>query len=127
MSLNLNSLMISSENPEKLVEFYTKVLGKPTWDMKPFTGWSVGSCGIMVGPHSEVHGKNDTPGRLIFFFETTDVKGEFDRIKGLGAEVVSEPAHPSGDTTDQKTMLACLADPDGNYFQLATPWEEPKE
>lgn len=125
MSLNLNGLMVSSENPTKLVDFYTKVFGEPTWKMDPMTGWVVGSGNIMVAPHSEVHGQAKDPARIIFFFETTDVKGEFDRIKGLGAGVVSEPEHPGGapeNATD--AMLACLSDPDGNYFQLITPMPE---
>ncbi len=44
--------------------------------------------------------------------------GEFARIKDLGAEVVAEPYHPS---EEPSMWLATLADPDGNYFQLATP------
>jgi predicted enzyme related to lactoylglutathione lyase len=129
MSLDFNNLMIGSEDPKRLIEFYTKILGKPTWEMEPFTGWQVGSGNIMIGPHSEVHGENKEPGRLIFFFETKDVQGEFDRIKGLGAKVITEPVHPSGDTSaeNEDGQLACLADPDGNYFQLATPWEAPAE
>ncbi len=51
-------------------------------------------------------------------FSTSDVRGEFERIKGLGAEAVAEPYEPGGGD-----MLMCtFADPDGNYFQLATPW-----
>jgi len=52
-------------------------------------------------------------------FETSDVTGEFERIKAAGAEVVAEPYEPGGGAG----MLMCtFADPDGNYFQLATPW-----
>ena len=54
------------------------------------------------------------------FLETTDVKGEFDRIKGLGAEVSKEPYEMQGGS-----WLATFADPDGNYFQLASPFNEP--
>ncbi len=51
-------------------------------------------------------------------FSTSDVRGEFERIKGVGAEVIAEPYEPGGG------MLMCsFADPDGNYFQLATPCE----
>jgi hypothetical protein len=40
--------------------------------------------------------------------------------QGIGAEVVAEPYQPGGGAG----MLLCtFADPDGNYFQLATPWE----
>ena len=122
MSLKFNNLMISSENPKALVEFYSKVFGKPQYEMGDFTGWMIGSAGIMIAPHSEVKGKNAMPGRMIFFLETTDVKGEFDRIKEAGGEVVSEPNRPEGAPEDG--MLACLADPDGNYLQLVTPIPE---
>src|SRR5690349_5739186 len=116
--MNLNYIMINSENPEKLVEFYTKMVGKPEWDQAPFTGWNTKTAGFMVGPHSEVKGTNKEPGRVMLMFEAEDVQAEFDRIKGLGATVVSEPEHPGGEPT---MTLACLADPDGNYFQLASP------
>ena len=55
-----------------------------------------------------------------FDFETRDVKGEFERIKKLGAAVVAEPYHPA---VEPKAMIATFADPDNNYFQLVTPWE----
>jgi hypothetical protein len=34
------------------------------------------------------------PGRIIVNFETPDVKGEFDRLKALGATVQQEPYQP---------------------------------
>jgi predicted enzyme related to lactoylglutathione lyase len=36
--------------------------------------------------------------------------------------VVAEPYHPM---EDQKGTIATFADPDNNYFQLMTPWENP--
>jgi predicted enzyme related to lactoylglutathione lyase len=69
-----------------------------------------------------VHGQNSSPGRIIFFFDTDDVKGEFERVKGLGATVVKEPYEMS-----DQFWLATFADPDGNYFQLATPYEVPAQ
>lgn len=121
--MNFNSILIGSENPKILAEFYNKVLGKTTMDDSDngWYGWTIGQGFISVGPHSEVKGKNQSPGRILINFETKDVKGEFDRIKGLGAEVVAEPYHP-GEV--QEMMLATFADPDGNYFQLASPWKK---
>lgn len=116
--LNLNSVMISSEDPEPLVAFYTKVFGEPGWTGGGFTGWKAGNGHVMVGPHSEVKGPNEMPGRFIFFLETEDVQAEFDRLKELGATVQQEPYRP-GEAPDG--WLATLADPDGNYFQLASP------
>jgi predicted enzyme related to lactoylglutathione lyase len=67
-----------------------------------------------------VKGRNDTPGRIILNFETADVAGEFERIKGLGATVKQEPYQP-GEATTGEFWLATFEDPDGNYFQLASP------
>ena len=119
--LNLNSLLVGSENPAGLIEFYTDVLGKPAWETGDFVGWQAGAGWLMVGPHSEVKGRNDSPGRIILNFETPDVKSEFDRIKGLGAEVKREPYHPD---ESAEMWLATFEDPDGNYFQLASPMPE---
>jgi len=54
----------------------------------------------------------------MFNIETDDVQGEFERITGLGASVIQNPYHPE---ENLKMTLATLADPDGNFFQLASP------
>jgi predicted enzyme related to lactoylglutathione lyase len=116
--LNLNSVMIGTTRAKELVAFYTQVLGKPA-DMVSeehgFYGWQAGSCYFSVLAHSEMTGSAKEPGRILLNFETADVKAEFDRIKALGAAVIQAPQN-MGDG-----VLATLADPDGNYFQLVTP------
>ncbi len=87
-------------------------------DRGRFSGFKVGSGYVVVGPHSSVKGKNQTPERIMLNFETDDVKGEFERIKNLDAKVVAEPYQP---TEEPSMWIATLEDPDGNYFQLATP------
>jgi predicted enzyme related to lactoylglutathione lyase len=117
--LNLNSLLVSSQNPKRLREFYGKIFGKePDMDDNGYFGWLVGKAFLSFGPHDKVKGKNKNPEQIIFNFETDDVKGEFERIKGMGAEVIAEPYEMG------KAWIATLADPDGNYFQLITPWED---
>lgn len=115
--MNLNSILIGSENPDRLVEYYTKVLGKPTWDDSGFRGWQLGTGGIMIGHHDQVKGKNASPGRIIWNIETPDVKQRFDEFKAAGATVVQEPYRPGGED-----MWVCtFSDPDDNYFQLVSP------
>ncbi len=117
--LNLTSFLLSSEAPKKLVDFYRRVLAiDPKWQEEEYTGFEAGACALIIGPHSKVHGQSKNPERIILNFETGDVKGEFERVKGLGAKVIAEP-YPMGD--DQNFLIATLADPDGNYFQLVSP------
>jgi predicted enzyme related to lactoylglutathione lyase len=120
--LNLTTVMICSEDPQALSAFYTKVLGEPGWQDSGYVGWQAGSATLMIGPHSEVKGRNEMPGRIIVNFETPDVQGEFERIKGLGTTVEHEPYQP-GDGDDM--WLATFEDPDGNFFQLASPMPGP--
>jgi predicted enzyme related to lactoylglutathione lyase len=117
--LNLTTVMICSEDPEGLSAFYAKVLGEPAWQDMGYVGWQAGNGMLLIGPHSEVKGRNDMPGRIMVNFETPDVKAEFERIKGLGAVVQHEPYQPGEATGD--LWLATFEDPDGNYFQLASP------
>ena len=116
--LNLNSVMIGSKQTKALAAFYEKVLGRPA-DMvdneNGFHGWQVGGAYLSVLEHSEMRGSTKDPGRVIFNFETTEVKEEFERIKAAGATVIREPYEMGGG------WIATLADPDGNYFQLVNP------
>lgn len=113
-------IMLGTDNPERLTEFYKKVLGEPTWRDSGYVGWELGNAGLMIGEHSEVKGRNESPGRILWNLETTDVKQEFDRIRDLGATVVKEPYMPGGNEGPEFWM-ATFEDPDGNYFQLASP------
>ena len=119
--LDLNSFLLYSEEPKKLVDFYRRVLARePNWQENGFSGFEVGGCTLIIGLHSEVHGRSKNPERIIFNFETKDVKGEFDRMKGLGAKVIAEP-YSMEDGGDH--LIATLADPDGNYFQVVSPMD----
>ena len=78
--MNLNSILIGSEDPQRLVDFYTRLFGAPGWDGGGYTGWSIGSGSITVGPHDQVKGRNAHPGRIIWNIETPDVEGEFEPV-----------------------------------------------
>jgi predicted enzyme related to lactoylglutathione lyase len=121
--MNLNSILIGSEDPKRLADYYAKLFGEPTWDDGGYTGWVLGTGAITVGPHDQVKGRNVHPGRLIWNMETPDVKGEFDRLVAAGATVVQEPYGPGG---APEGLIATFADPDDNYFQLMSPMEPPE-
>lgn len=120
--LKMVSILLSSEKPDVLVSFYTKVFDKePEWqgEVGDFVGFKLGDGYMVIGPHDKVHGANKNPERIIYNFEAEDVKGEFDRLRTIpGVKVVQAPYSPDEDT---EAILATFADPDGNYFQLASP------
>ena len=116
--MNFNSILIGSEDPQRLVDYYSKLFGDPGMAEGPYTGWQLGSGFMTVGPHSEVHGKNAQPGRFIWNIESADVKGDFERFKAAGAIVIAEPYEFEG---APGSAIATLADPDDNYFQLVSP------
>jgi predicted enzyme related to lactoylglutathione lyase len=120
--MELNSILIGSEDPKKLTEYYTKLFGKPGWDEGGYVGWQLGGGAFTVGLHDDVKGKSREPGRLIWNIQTSDVKGEFAKLKAAGAIVVREPYRLDGPEGAAREMwIATLSDPDNNYFQLMSP------
>jgi len=117
--MNFNNILIGSADPQRLVDYYKKLFGEPAMSDGGYTGWMIGSGFVAVGPHSEVTGKNPQPGRLIWNIESTDVRGDFDRLKAAGAIVIREPYTFDG---MPDSVIATLADPDDNYFQLMSPF-----
>jgi len=116
--MNLTGILIGSEDPQRLADYYAKLFGKPGWEEGGFSGWQLGSGWVTVGPHDQVKGRSTHPGRVIWNVETPDVKGDFERLKAAGATVVQEPYHP-GEASEG--WIATFSDPDDNYFQLMSP------
>jgi len=118
--MNFNSILIGSEDPKRLTDYYAKLFGPPAMEDGGSTGWQVGSGWVTIGPHDQVKGHNSQPGRLIWNIETDDVKGTFERFKAAGALVVVEPYEFE---EAPGSAIATFADPDDNYFQLMSPME----
>ena len=119
--MKFSGVLIGSEDPGKLKDYYTKLFGKPTWEDSGYFGWQFEGGGIAIGAHDQVKGKNREPGRVIWNLEAADVKGESARLKSAGATVVREPYDPG---ENSGTFIATFSDPDGNYFQLMSPMDE---
>ena len=62
--LDLRSILVFSEDPRKLSDFYKKVFQKdPDWVMEGYYGFTVGKTFLTFGPHDKVKGKNPNPDR----------------------------------------------------------------
>ena len=118
--MDINSILIGSDEPTRLADYYRRLFGDPAFEDGGYTSWVIGSGSVTVGAHSEVHGKNTHPGRLIWNIESPDVKGDFERLKAAGAIVIREPYDFE---QAPGTWIATLADPDDNYFQLVSPMD----
>lgn len=116
--MNLNGILIGSEDPQRLADYYTKLFGEPAWNMGGYTGWQLGSGWMSVGAHDKVKGSSAHPGRIIWNIESADVEADFARLTAAGATVVQAPYHPS---EEMEGWIATLSDPDDNYFQLLSP------
>jgi len=115
--------MLGTDQPEVLGKFYEQVFDKkPDMQDSNWWGWQIGDCYFNVGEHSEVKGKAETPQRIMLNLQTDEIEKEFARIEKIeGITVVKKLYEMDG----MKGMwISTLADPDGNYFQLMTPWKE---
>ena len=120
------SLMIGTSDSAKLADFYEKVFEtKPQSMMPEWYGFAVGEGHIAIGPHSEISGTNKEPGRLMFNIESENPRELFNRIKATGATVIKEISSPDG-SDNEDFLMGTFADPDGNFFQICTKWEDPE-
>ena len=118
--MEFSGILIGSEDPARLIEYYTRVFGVPGFEEGGYTGWMLGSSYVTIGPHDKVTGRNAHPGRIIWNITSQDVKADFERFKAAGAIVIAEPYGFEG---ADDSSIATFADPDDNYFQLMSPMQ----
>ena len=113
------ALHINTDRPERLGAFYQGLLGQePAWSSAEVTGFMLGAVRLEVARHEGVSGTNGQPERLFFDLVVEDVPAAVARGVALGATVVQAPYRFEDD--ELRMVIATLADPDGNYFQLVS-------
>jgi predicted enzyme related to lactoylglutathione lyase len=124
MKIKLTSVYV--DNQDKALKFYTDVLGfvtKADFSQGPYRWLTVGSSDEPDGTQLQL-AKNDNPAAAAYqqamflenqpaaMFFTSDVKGDYERIKSRGAEFTMPPTAVTGST------IAQLKDTCGNLIQL---------
>jgi predicted enzyme related to lactoylglutathione lyase len=125
MKIKLTNVFVDDQ--EKALRFYTEVLGfvkKADFSQGPYRWLTVGSPEEPDGVQLQL-ALNDNPAaktyqQAIFQqnqpaanFLTDDVKGDYERIKGHGAEFTMAPTSVTGAT------IAVLKDTCGNLIQIS--------
>jgi hypothetical protein len=59
--VNLNGILLGSQDPQRLTAYYTRLFGEPGWSGGDFRGWQLGTGYVTVGPHDQVHGPTRSP------------------------------------------------------------------
>lgn len=120
MIRGMESLLIGSENPKKLADFYAQKVGlKITFEgemgekNQGFFGIDMKGCGIYILPHSKVKGKNKGPERIIFNLEVDNIEKEVKKLDKNKVKKIQDIYH-----VEDYGLIATFEDVDGNYFQL---------
>lgn len=120
MIRGLESILIGSENAEKLAHFYREVVGLKQTDEFEFGEdnakgfmFDTGKVGFGIMDHSQVKGKNKNPERIFFNLEVDDIEQEVKRLKEAKVKVQQDIYHVEG-----YGLIATFVDPDGNFFQF---------
>lgn len=121
MIKGIESILLSSENAERLAKFYREKVGlKITFEMVMGENDEEGyefkmkqGSPLYILDHSKVKGKNQKPERFMFNLETDDVEKETKRLDKAGVKKIQDVYHVEG-----YGYISTFEDTDGNYFQL---------
>lgn len=110
----LDSMLLSSTDPDRLRDFYTKAFDV-TAEASPDGGYQVLNFGgfyVLLDTRDDVGEKNPEPGRMILNFDVDDARAIADRLTAAGAAWLAELEDRDG------SFFGTAIDPDGNYVQI---------
>lgn len=120
---------IFSENPDKLVKFYTDILGfRIIQELKlpRDYGYMVQNQDgdqIWIAEHSEVRGYNSDPFRHIITIYYSEIESIYQKVKEAdGVKIIQEPISMGEFNPDiQNRQVFTFLDPEGNCLQFMQP------
>ena len=113
MKVNQLVLNVTSENPQRLIEFYRDVVGLAPNPEIGEGAFDAGGTAFMVDGHSETKGSTREPQRVLVSFFVDDLSAEEERLKGQGVKFIR-----SAGREEWGGVISTFVDPDGNYGQL---------
>ncbi len=121
--MTFTSLRIISKDIKAAVAFYEQAIGlNAKWYTEDFAELSTDSITIAIGSTRTMQlfsegltGFTGTQSTIIEFL-VKDVDGEYERIKGIGADIIQEPT-----TMPWGNRSLLFSDPDGHMINFFTP------
>jgi predicted enzyme related to lactoylglutathione lyase len=113
VKVNSVFINITSEQPNRLLEFYTKVVGLP---LRPDMGdhaVDAGAAVIGFDSHSNTKGATKEPSRVLINLFVDDIKAEQSRLEAQGVSFVRRMGQEYWGG-----VISTFTDPDGNYIQI---------
>jgi predicted enzyme related to lactoylglutathione lyase len=114
--MQVSSLIVNvtSEQPDRLIEFYREVVALPP---RPEIGAGAfdagGGAAFIVDGHSETKGPAREPHRVLINFFVDELAPEQERLEAQGVQFIRKAGRePWGG------IISTFVDPDGNYCQL---------
>ena len=118
----LNSLMLSSTDPERLHEWYATALPPATDDQQnQYHILGYGGFYLFLDSRDDVGPKTAEPGRVVINFDVEDARAVAARIDELGTSWLAPLEDREG------SLFATAIDPDGNYVQVIQLSEEARQ
>jgi uncharacterized glyoxalase superfamily protein PhnB len=123
-------ILIWSEDPDKLMQFYRDVLGLQIQEkvdlpeineVGPDYGYQMNSGEISIcwiGRHSEVKGKNKDKLRIMHNLKTDEVQKYYEAVRDAGCEILQPPALTPFSSDEKQIYVCTWLDPDGNCWQF---------
>lgn len=117
--LGLDSICLWSENPDKLANFYEKVIGlavdsRLNFDNDRGVQFKIGETYFFVGYHDKVKGKAKDPYRIMIGFTVDSVKDAYEKLSKAGVEFIAKPFL----SADKTFYATTFTDPEGNIIQF---------
>ncbi|NRQ36312.1 VOC family protein [Nonomuraea sp. NN258] len=115
----LDSLLLSSTDPERLRTWYVSALDpEEVSDVNGYGVLKFGPFHLLIDTRADVADKNPEPGRVILNFDVADARAIAARMTELGVQWLAELEDRDG------SLFATAVDPDGNYVQIIQLSEE---
>ena len=113
MKVNTLFVNLTSEDPQRLMKFYSDVVGLPK---KPEMGegaLDAGGATLGFDGHSETKGSTKEPTRVLIDLFVDDVAAEQSRLEARGVKFIR-----SAGKEYWGGVISTFLDPDGNYCQI---------